>query len=116
MRENHKFLYFNKRRYFDRTGLGLTREDLLSLTVRLGSVVTVLDDHIGGGLRLALKPIVENSFRSIRVSSLSVKGGSTVVSYHTVSTTTLVGLHRSPTVVLKQEIAKSDNEKRPNRR
>lgn len=49
---------------------------LLALSIRLGRVIPVLNDDIGGRLRLLVVPVIEDLLRSSRIPSLGIQGRS----------------------------------------
>lgn len=52
---------------------------LLSLTVRLGCVLAVLDDQVSRVLRLALDEVLDDLLGAVGVSLLGVQGGTGVL-------------------------------------
>lgn len=50
------------------------------LSVRLGRVIPILDDDIGGRLRLVVEPVIENLLRSSRIASLGIERRSCIQS------------------------------------
>lgn len=77
--------------------LGLLRLGV-PLSIRLGRVLSVLDDQVGRFLLFAVEESLQDLLSSLGVSSLGIEGGTTVVRGHTVPSLQVVA-HGSPRVV-----------------
>lgn len=69
-----------------------------ALTVRLGRVLAIADDDVGGVLRLVVEVVLDNALGAARVAVLRIERRARVVRHHAVASPERV-LDRSPDVV-----------------